>query len=321
MITSTKKWLLAAMLLIIVGITVIGLCACSAGFDLDNFSTSKYETSVTDITEKFENIEINSDVADIKFIKSEDDTCKVVCYNQEKEKHTVIATGGTLKITYSPEKKWYEYIGINLNSPSITVYLPEDEYSSVVIDESTGDINIPSNFKFNSLDLSLSTGDVVLGASTEQLCKISLSTGDLTVKDAHVGSLDISLSTGDVDISDTSITDSFTISLTTGDVTLTNVTCKDFTSTATAGDLSLCSVVSSGKISVVTTTGNVILSASDAEELIIETSTGDVTGTLLSEKIFISSTSTGKIDIPKTASGGICEITTSTGDIKISIAK
>ena len=51
----------------------------------------------------------------------------------------------------------------------------------------------------------------------------------------------------------------------------------------------------------------------------VNTSTGDVNGTLLSEKIFITDTSTGRVSVPKTTSGGKCEITTSTGDINIGI--
>lgn len=48
-------------------------------------------------------------------------------------------------------------------------------------------------------------------------------------------------------------------------------------------------------------------------------STGDVTGTLLSEKVFITETGTGSVNVPKTVTGGKCEIKTSTGDIQIEI--
>ena len=58
---------------------------------------------------------------------------------------------------------------------------------------------------------------------------------------------------------------------------------------------------------------------SDAAQISVKTSTGDVTGTLLSEKVFITETSTGTIRVPKTITGGKCEITTSTGNIKIDI--
>ena len=57
----------------------------------------------------------------------------------------------------------------------------------------------------------------------------------------------------------------------------------------------------------------------DAGELLVHTDTGDVSGSLLSEKIFIVRTDTGKISVPASVSGGRCEITTDTGDIKINL--
>ena len=60
--------------------------------------------------------------------------------------------------------------------------------------------------------------------------------------------------------------------------------------------------------------------SSDAAEIFVKTSTGDVSGSLLTEKVFITDTSTGKVSVPKTTTGGKCELITSTGDIKIEIS-
>ena len=57
----------------------------------------------------------------------------------------------------------------------------------------------------------------------------------------------------------------------------------------------------------------------DAAEIFVETDTGDVKGSLLSEKVFIPKSDTGDIKVPKTVTGGRCEITTDTGDIKIEL--
>ena len=66
-------------------------------------------------------------------------------------------------------------------------------------------------------------------------------------------------------------------------------------------------------------TGDVELEDCDAEEISIETDTGDVSGSLLTEKIFFVSTDTGDVEVPKSTSGGRCEITTDTGDVEIAI--
>ena len=68
-------------------------------------------------------------------------------------------------------------------------------------------------------------------------------------------------------------------------------------------------------------TGDITFDGCDGAEIFAESTTGDICGTLLTEKVFIASTSTGSIDVPKTVSGGRCELTTSTGDIEINILK
>ncbi len=57
----------------------------------------------------------------------------------------------------------------------------------------------------------------------------------------------------------------------------------------------------------------------DAAEMNVETGTGAVKGSLRSERIFHVETDTGKTDVPKTVSGGKCEIKTNTGNVQITI--
>ena len=75
----------------------------------------------------------------------------------------------------------------------------------------------------------------------------------------------------------------------------------------------------SSTLNIKTTTGRVEFYGSDAGEIFVKTTTGKVTGRLLSEKVFIVRTTTGKINVPKSITGGRCEITTTTGRIDISI--
>ena len=58
---------------------------------------------------------------------------------------------------------------------------------------------------------------------------------------------------------------------------------------------------------------------SDAEAVYVTTDTGDVKGTFLTDKVYITKTDTGSVDVPGSTSGGRCEITTDTGDIKLSV--
>ena len=78
-------------------------------------------------------------------------------------------------------------------------------------------------------------------------------------------------------------------------------------------------VNASGVFSITRSTGDVEFDACDASEIYVKTDTGDVTGTLLSDKIFFAESDTGKVSVPKSVTGGRCEISTDTGRIDITV--
>jgi len=79
-------------------------------------------------------------------------------------------------------------------------------------------------------------------------------------------------------------------------------------------------VVAEEKLTIKRSTGHVKFESCDAAEINVKTDTGDVTGTLLSEKLFLCKTDTGRVDVPKATAGGVCEVTTDTGDIRLKIS-
>jgi DUF4097 and DUF4098 domain-containing protein YvlB len=151
--------------------------------------------------------------------------------------------------------------------------------------------------------------------------KIKTTTGNICIEDASVGSLDLAVSTGKVTVSGVTCEGNIALGVSTGKAYLSNIRCKNFTSSGSTGDISLNNVIATEKLSIERSTGGVKLDRSDAAEIFIETHTGNVTGSLLTDKVFITQTDTGKINVPKTVSGGRCEITTDTGDIQITVKK
>ena len=281
-------------------------------------SSSKYETNVHEINEEFNNISIKTDTADIDFVSADDGICKVVCYEEAKERHSIEVQNGTLTINLVNDKKRFDYIGFNIDSPKITIYLPATVYYSLVIEGSTGDIEISKDFVFKKIDVSLSTGDVKCYATVDTI-KVVAKTGNVYMESISASSIDLTVSTGKITVSNITCERDITISVSTGKAYLSDVACKNLTSTGSTGDISLKNVVSTGKISIERNTGDVTLEASDAIEIFITTDTGDVKGSLLTDKVFITKTDTGRIDVPNSITGGRCEITTVTGNIKISI--
>lgn len=316
---TAKIWLVIAASLVFVGLIMFAAVMSEYKWDFSKLSTGKYETNTYEISEEFSNLSMNTDTADIIFALSDDGKCRVECYEEEKAKHSVAVQENTLVIKMIDEKSWYDYIGINFGSPKITVYLPKAEYTSLFINGSTGDIEIPKNFKFEGVDISLSTGDVNFFASASKLIIIKTSTGNICVENTSAGTLDLSASTGRITVSNVICGGDANINVSTGRTNLNNIECKNLTSSGDTGDISLNHVIAAEKFSIKRSTGDVRFDGSDAAEILVETDTGDVTGTFLSEKTFFVETDTGSVDVPESITGGRCEITTNTGDIELDI--
>lgn len=297
---AVKMWLIAAAVLTVLGQIIFVAAMAAIDFDFSKLNTMKYETNTYEVSGSFNKISIDVDITDIVFAQSDDERCKVVCFEAEKMKHSVRCINGTLTIGMTDDRKWYEYIGISFASPKMTIYLPQSEYTSLLIDTATGDIDIPESFTFNELEIETNTGTVDCMANVSDIIKIESDTGN-------------------IGISSVSSECNINIKTDTGSIKLTDIACTNFTAESDTGNIALTNVVAADRINVESDTGNVKLKDSDAAKLSIETDTGNVTGTLLSEKIFIAKSSTGKVNVPETETGGKCEIKTDTGNIKIDI--
>ena len=298
--TRTKVWLIIAASLVLLGCLLFAGVMTTLGWDFFKLSTAKYETNTYEISEAFDSISMNTDTADIAFVLSNDGNCRVECHEEEKTKHSVTVEEGTLTI-----KLFYGragYFGLNFGSPKITVYLPKAEYTSLLISEDTGDIEIPKGFSFNNVEIKTSTGDVC-------------------VENVSAGALDLSVSTGKVTVSGVTCEGDVIVGVSTGKAYLTDTQCDSVISGGSTGDIFLNRVIAAEKISIHRSTGDVKFESCDAVEIFVKTDTGDVTGSLLSNKVFITETDTGSVSVPNSDTGGRCEITTDTGDIKIKVHK
>ncbi len=314
--TITKIWALIASLLIIVGVGFFAIGVCLNG----GFEMNKYLTKTYDKLDNFSEIYINTLTADINFVKSTDKKAKVVCYEEEKAPHVVEVKGGKLSIEVQNNKKWYDYIGIGgFRSPNITVYLPNEAYGALSVKCSTGAVDINKDFAFSTIEVIGSTGDVNCYASANDI-KIHISTGDIEVKGVNAKNLDLKVSTGEIEVENTTVENDISIKFSTDDASLEKVTATNLTISGGTGDIDLNKVVLTGKMDITASTGDVHFVMCDASEIKVTVSTGNVKGSLLSSKIFMVDTDTGKKQVPKTTEGGVCEITTSTGDIIITIA-
>jgi DUF4097 and DUF4098 domain-containing protein YvlB len=196
--------------------------------------------------------------------------------------------------------------------------MPSGEYGELSVKSTTGDIEIAKDFKFCGIDLSVTTGDVKSLAFSAGNVKIKTVTGDVCIEKAEARDIDIFVTTGRISLSEIHCED-LNFNVVTGRSALDEVICKNLSSGGTTGDVVLKDVIVGEKLCVERTTGDVRFEGCDAAEIYVKATTGSVTGSLLTEKVFIVSTSTGRKEFPATRGGGKCEITTSTGDVIITL--
>ncbi len=314
-----KKWITAAVILVIVGTIVCFSAAAAMRFDFGKLDNGKYETNTYEVKDSFDSISIDASIEKIFFRPSEDGKCQVVCLEEENLKHEVGVADKSLTIKPVDSRDLTDYFGFHTRSTEITVYLPESIYSGLNIETDTGDIDIPADFSFDSIAIDGDTSDVACLASAKERIEIALSTGDLSLTAVTAGSIDVRTTTGKISAESVTCDGDVHIRVDTGKVKLQNLTCRNLSSEGTTGDITLNNVIAADTLSIERDTGDVEFSESDAASIFVETDTGDITGSLLTEKVFITDSDTGKVDVPKSITGGRCEISTYTGDIKIEV--
>lgn len=296
---GTKGWLIAAVSLIVAGsILFVGVMTVLSG-DFNALSTKKLVTKECLVSESFRSISIDTDTADVELVVS--DNAAVTCREWENETHTVSVVDGVLSIKLVDTRKWYQHIGVNLDSPSVTVYLPVGEYANLTVKASTGDVTVPADFSFENVDVGLSTGNITYEASATYV-DLRTTTGVVTVNNV--------------------VADTVNVTVSTGKTALSGVRCQVLTTDGSTGRVALSDVIARRRMGIKRTTGNVTFDRCDGGVINVETSTGSVTGTLLTDKKFKVTTTTGNVQMPDSdKENGASTITTTTGNVDIKVAE
>ena len=235
---ATKCWLILATALILVGCILFGGVMTMLNWDFSKLSTASYSTNRHSVEEAFSHISLQTVTASIRFLPAEDGRTSVVCHEPDNQKHSVTLRGDTLVIERIDTRQWYEHIGLYFEPTQITVYLPQTEYGSISLQNTTGEVSL-QNIRAAALDISSTTGDISL---TDVVC-----TGDLSVQ----------LTTGHIRLEDS---DAATLALktVTGSVSGTLLTGKTFTAKAVTGGIDIPDTTG-GSCRITTTTGSITI--------------------------------------------------------------
>ena len=317
---SVKIRLIIAACLLTFGIMMFAVVLSFVQWDFSVLDTGNYETNNYKITENFDSIALYTNTANIELLYSTSGECRVECFEEANQKHFCYTDGGTLNIKLNDNRKWYDCFGFWFKNTKITVYLPKLEFNSLNIEQVTGDVKIPDGFIFKNIDIKSSTGDVTSSACASDKINMATSTGNIHLSNISAKSIKLSASTGNITLNKAECAGELNANVSTGKIDFTDINCKSFSSSGSTGKVTLKNVLAKSNLYVRRSTGNIDFERCDAKELYLKTSTGNIKGTLNSEKVFITKSSTGSINVPKTVTGGKCEVQTSTGDIYIKIS-
>jgi DUF4097 and DUF4098 domain-containing protein YvlB len=318
MAKKTRIWLIVAVSLLLTGGILFTVAMSSLGWDFAKWSTAKHQMNKHTVSEEFDSISIHSEEAEVRLALAENGECRVECFEKANAAHTVMVEDGKLIITAVDNSKWYENL-FNFEEETITVYLPQKEYTLLSIVNQTGDVEVAKDFSFESAQVSATTGDIRWFSSVSGRIALNTTTGDIIIENISSGSMSLTVSTGQVHAMGVNCADVVNVQVSTGDVYLTNAACKNFVSGGSTGDITLKNVRAVERLSIERGTGDVRFDGCDGGEIVVKTGTGDVSGTLLSAKDFITETGTGSVNVPQSSSGGKCQIKTGTGDIHIRV--
>ena len=330
--------LIVAGALVLVGAGLFAGAMSAAEWDFSALQTTKYEPVTYEVTEDFSDISIQTIDSSIEFRTAPDGKCKVECMESEYVTYSVSVQEGTLKITTGDTRQWYHNIGIlNTQRQNMVVYLPMAVYESLLIESNTGTVHTPSELLFGDVRIKLDTGMMKWESGVAHSMSVETDTGFVQIKSVNMdGALSVKTDTGRAELSGV-VAQSIQVETDTGKAIVTDAITKSTMSVKTnsgnaelsgcravdvfvetgTGKAKLTDVVATGKMEIDTDTGDVVLDGCDAAEIEIETDTGDVRGTFLTPKIIYTQTDTGRVDVPRSTTGGICEITTDTGVIII----
>ena len=309
-----------ALIAIILGTTLLVGGAVIFAIGLATAPKEVATSNTYTIEDSFNSFDIDVGVSDVVFTKSEDGSSKIICDETDKIFHTVTAADNVLKISQRDDRVWYNRIfNFSFVNYKVTIAIPEGEYSSLTVKNSTGNVVVPHDFSFDSMNVSLSTGNANIKSNVTNDAVVKVSTGNINLSSLTAKNLNVESSTGNMLIQDVAVTGDINLKASTGHIHTNKLTGNNLVVKTSTGYVKLTDTVLTNNITIETDTGDVRFEDSDAETLKITTHTGDVTGTLLTSKIFYVETSTGHTNYPHSTEGGLCEIKTKTGDVNISI--
>lgn len=283
-----------------------------AQYDNDEQPDDGEREHTYDITEPFTALDVQTGSSDVRVLRSGDGKTRVETERWGAVRETVEVRNGVLTVVHSfdageQRRKKGSLFGLKFlftagGSGSVTVYLADEMWESISVKTLSGNVEA-EDLRARAALLSTKSGDV--------------NARHLTVE----GKLALESMSGDVDMDDLTAGELFARTMS-GDVDADGVNVGAIELSSKSGDVDLESVLAQGTLCAESTSGDVSLHRCDGRDVLLRSTSGDIDGTLLTPKAeFRGRSVSGDVDLPQCEEGtGVCEASTTSGDVSIRIA-
>lgn len=293
-------WIAGAIILTL-GIIVFAL---GAGLSTDSM---EYQTAEKSFSGGIQSISIDCAAEDVYIRPSTDGEFHVLCSVPSGVGYDIKVIEGTLTVTTQKEiLDYFTFFDFGAEA-KITIQLPVMNtvvcFESLTVETASGDIQVAEQLLFSRCDLTTASGDISFRADVQGRMKLETTSGDIYVEDfsqAPAYECILSSTSGSVVLKGQSAA-ALIVDTVSGDILLENCDFDVLTANAVSGDLELQNV--------------------DTDECYLGTTSGDISAGLRKAMDFHCSSTSGEIETPPSVTGGgLCQITTTSGDIEVWIA-
>ena len=328
------------VILIVVGLVLMIYALFQTKFDVSALAAAECEMKTQTVSQPFDRISANT--ADLNVILSlaPDGVC-VVEYPEGETVHVTVKTeNGALVVSQDAFAKFpFNILPIVPRFPKVEIRLPEREYASLAAKTGNGDVSVPSDFCFQSVEIRTKSGNLSFSASAEQT-RLWATSGNISVCGGSVGAAEAESTSGNILFENVRAASLYShstsgktlfssvecggaldASATSGTVELSGVTCGALSANTSSGRVRAENTVCASHLSAATTSGDIRLADCDAQTISVKSTSGDVDARILTPKRVRWKTASGSVSVPDDADGGQMNVTTTSGSIRVSFGQ
>ena len=167
-------------------------------FKVDRLEAMELVEKTYPISGDFSNISILTSDYDVNLLPAEDGVPRLVSKEARRVRHSMEVTDGTLSIQIQDDRGFRDRIGIFIQSPSMTLYLPESSYETLLIETTSGSIHLQTSAG-NSIQAKTTSGSIHLRDILAS-CSLSLSStsGGIRLSKCDAPEIQIKTTSGSV---------------------------------------------------------------------------------------------------------------------------